>query len=66
MSCQQFIASIQAPALVEIANHWNAARQSRLMPAWRDIDPAAIRNYLPLVWAWRYDPEQKTFMGSRF
>src|SRR5258708_21371500 len=63
MSFERFIASIQAPALVEIADHWNAARRGRRLPAWRDIDPAAIRNHLPLVWAWRYDPAQRTLIG---
>ena len=33
------------------------------MPAWKDIDPATIKQYLPIVWAWRYDPALETFIG---
>jgi hypothetical protein len=33
------------------------------MPAWRDIDPAAIKEHLPLVWSWRWEPALATFVG---
>lgn len=55
--------AIQAPALKAVFAHWLAARGDRLMPAWRDIDAAAIGRYLPQVWAWRYDFAQQTFIG---
>ena len=63
MSFGRFVASLQAPALIEIANRWNSARRARTMPAWRDIDPAAIRRHLSIVWAWRYDATQGTYIG---
>jgi hypothetical protein len=63
MSLEQIIASLRAPALVDIANHWNAARGSKRMPAWSNIDPAAIRAHLPVVWAWRFDAVKDTFIG---
>jgi hypothetical protein len=63
MSFDRFVESLQAPALIEVADHWNRARGNRTMPMWRDIDPAAIHRHLPIVWAWRYDPVQMTFVG---
>src|SRR5258706_7620690 len=63
MSFDRFVTSVQAAALVEVAGHWNAARGAKKMPAWRDIDPTALCRHLPIVWAWRYDPAQGTFIG---
>ncbi len=63
MSYRQFRASLQKPALIAVAEHWNAARRGRLMPAWRDIDPQAIKKYLSIVWAWRWDAGLATFIG---
>ena len=56
-------ATLQSPALKLVFDHWLDARKGRLMPAWRDIDPAVIGIYLPKVWAWRFDPERDTFIG---
>jgi hypothetical protein len=33
------------------------------MPAWRDIDALAIRQFLPIVWSWRFDRDTETFSG---
>jgi len=55
--------SIQSPAVKAVFAHWLNARGDRLMPAWRDIDAAAIGKYLPMVWAWRFDFTQNTFIG---
>jgi hypothetical protein len=63
MSFERFLASITDPALIAVAAHWNEARSDRLMPAWRDIDPAAIREHLPMVWSWRWDAALGTFIG---
>jgi len=63
MSFEGMVASLQAPALIAIATHWNAARGSGLMPAWGGIDPSAIRGHLPIVWAWRFDSLRSTFVG---
>jgi hypothetical protein len=54
---------IKSPALRTVYDHWCAARGDRLMPAWRDIDAAAIGKYLAKTWAWRFDPAQDTFIG---
>ncbi|HEV2675812.1 MAG TPA: PAS domain-containing protein [Aliidongia sp.] len=56
-------AVIQSPALKIVFAHWLDARKERLMPAWKDIDAAAIGKYLPMVWAWRFDTTQDTFIG---
>ena len=63
MSYEHFCAAITEPALIAVAEHWNAARAGRAMPAWRDIDPAAIKKHLPIVWSWRWDPALGTFIG---
>jgi len=60
---QTLEATIQSPALQAVFSHWQDARGARLMPAWRDIDAAAIGKYLPMVWAWRYDFALNTFIG---
>jgi hypothetical protein len=63
MSLSHFLASIESPALLAVAEHWNAARADRLMPAWQDIDPATIKIHLPIVWAWRRAPPLGTLIG---
>lgn len=63
MSFADFAASIVSPDLKRVAMHWDEARGARLLPAWRDIRPAAIAPQLPLVWAYRYDPATDDFIG---
>jgi hypothetical protein len=63
MSYERFRASIKDPALGAVVEHWNIVRSGRPMPAWQDIDPASIKEHLPIVWAWRWDPELNTFIG---
>jgi hypothetical protein len=46
-----------------VAEHWNEARGDRLMPAWKDIRPAAIAAQLGSVWAYSYDWSTSTFTG---
>ncbi|HVJ41225.1 MAG TPA: PAS domain-containing protein [Dongiaceae bacterium] len=58
-----FLARIQAPALIAVARHWGEARAGQRMPAWRDIDPLKIVPYLPIVWSWRYDRQSERFTG---
>lgn len=57
------LAALHAPALREIVAHWRDVRGDRLMPAWNDIDPAAIARHLPIVWAWKYDRAANSFTG---
>jgi hypothetical protein len=63
MSFADFAASIVSPDLRRVALHWNEARATRTLPAWRDIRPAAIVPQLPLVWAYSYDAEADDFVG---
>lgn len=63
MSYERFRASMSDAALIAVAEHWNDARSGRMMPGWRDIDPAAIKEHLQIVWAWRWDAEIGTFIG---
>lgn len=63
MSFEAFLTSIVSSALRDVARHWHEARDARRMPSWRDIDPAAIAPYLPIVWSWKYDRDRDTFTG---
>lgn len=63
MSYDRLLAAIKAPELNVVATHWQAVRGDRLMPAWSDIDAVALRDALPIVWAWRYDTARKTYIG---
>lgn len=63
MGFDDFLRSVQAPQLREIALHWQAARGPKRMPAWSDIDPAAIARHLPIVWSWKYDRATDEFTG---
>ena len=58
-----FIDAIASPALRKVALHWNEARGTRRMPAWRDIDPAAIAPQLPMVWSYKHDSKTDEFIG---
>jgi hypothetical protein len=51
MSFKEFLADIQSPELRSIALQWKAARQSRKMPGWKDINPSAIAPYLRIIWS---------------
>jgi hypothetical protein len=63
MSFDQFLQVIIHPALRAVALHWNSARRDRLMPGWRDIDPAAIAPFLAIIWSWKYDRSTDRFVG---
>lgn len=63
MSYERFLASIKDPALVAVAEHWNMARSGRPMPAWQNIDPASVKEHLPIIWSWRWEPRMGTFIG---
>jgi hypothetical protein len=51
------------PPIIEVARFWDQARRGRRFPAWRDIDPVPLARHLPILWAWRWDKEQQTFIG---
>jgi len=63
MSFAAFHASIVSPDLIQVAAHWDAARDGRAMPAWKDIRPAAIARQLPIVWSYCYDAATGDFTG---
>jgi len=63
MSFQAFFDSIRSEALRVLASQWAAARGSRRMPAFRDIDPIGIGRHLRYIWAWKYDRGQDSFTG---
>jgi hypothetical protein len=63
MSYQAFFDSIRSEALRTLARHWEAARGTRRMPAFRDIDPIAIGRHLRYVWSWKYDRDADAFTG---
>jgi hypothetical protein len=63
MSYERFAASIEDGSLAAVAAHWHSARKTLRMPAWRAIDPSAIKRHLPKVWAWRFDAQLGTFIG---
>lgn len=63
MSLDVFLSKVASPALRDVARHWAMARGENPMPAWRDIDPAAIAPHLPIVWSWKYDRSREDFIG---
>jgi hypothetical protein len=63
MSFEVFFESIQSEPLRVLARQWAAARGSRRMPAFRDIDPVGIGRHLRYVWAWKYDRDADAFTG---
>ncbi|MBI3506119.1 MAG: PAS domain-containing protein [Proteobacteria bacterium] len=63
MSFAEFLSRIENSGLRNVAEHWNAARGTRRMPGWSDIEPGAIARQLPIVWAWNYDRGADRFTG---
>lgn len=59
----RFFAAIEAPGLRTVALHWQAVCRHDAIPAWRDLDPAAIKLQLPIVWSWKYDRAADRFEG---
>jgi hypothetical protein len=63
MSFQAFFDSIRSEPLRALARQWQAARGSRRMPAFRDIDPVGVGRHLRYVWCWKYDRATDSFTG---
>ncbi|MDB5361672.1 MAG: hypothetical protein JWO51_2969 [Rhodospirillales bacterium] len=63
MPIDQLLAHLQEPSMHEIARFWAKARNGRRFPAWRDIDPVELAPHLPILWAWRWDKAEQTFIG---
>jgi len=60
---ERFLAEVEAPDLRTVAVHWQAVRSHNVMPAWRDIDPAAIKLQLEIISSWKYDRAADCFTG---
>lgn len=58
-----FLGCIANATLRDIALHWHSARGGKRMPAWRDIDPLALRAQLAIIWSWKYDRDRDCFIG---
>jgi len=63
MPIAPILAYLQEPPMHEVARFWDQARAGRRFPAWRDIDPVALAAHLPILWAWRWDKTEQTFIG---
>lgn len=63
MSLERFEHSIESPALKQVVRHWAEVRGDRLMPAWEDLKPSAIKEQLKIIWVWRFDPASSEFIG---
>jgi hypothetical protein len=63
MSWEAFADAVESPSLRVLVAHWREVRGDRLMPAWNDVSPAAIKAQLPIIWAWKFDPVADEFTG---
>jgi hypothetical protein len=63
MSLERFEQSIESPALRKVVRHWADVRGGRRMPGWDDLKPQAIKEQLPIIWAWRFDARAREFIG---
>ena len=63
MSLEIFEHSIESPALGRVVRHWADVRRDRLMPAWEDLKPSAIKEQLKIIWMWRFDSARREFIG---
>jgi hypothetical protein len=63
MDCKGHRLMLNSPKLRRVLAHWCEARGGRLIPGWRDIDPAKIKTELQIVWSYRYDAIQDEFVG---
>jgi len=64
MDFDAFLASVQAPALRAIAQHWNGARGSALLPSWEALRLEGLPQQARLIWVYAYDPETGKFIGQ--
>ena len=64
MDFDAFLAAIEAPALRAIAQQWNAARGSALLPSWEALRLEQLPQQARLIWVYAYDPETGKFTGQ--
>jgi len=63
MDFDAFLASIEAPALRAITQHWNGARGSALLPSWETLRLEQLPQQTKLIWLYAYDPGTGKFTG---
>jgi hypothetical protein len=63
MSFRDFHQTIISPDLQAIVTHWDAARGTKRMPAFRDIDPVALGRSLRHIWVWKYERATGDFIN---
>jgi hypothetical protein len=63
MNFAALLETIASASLRNVAIHWNEARKGRRMPNWSDIKPARFPAELPIIWAYKYHPESRDFIG---
>ncbi len=63
MSFEQFRSSLNDSRLIRLAEFWQSRRSPGRLPGWKDIDPVEIAPCLPIIWAWRWDPAESSFIG---
>ena len=59
----RFFEAIEAPDLRTVALHWRTLCRNSAIPAWRNLNPAAIKLQLPIIWSWKYDRVADRFKG---
>jgi hypothetical protein len=64
MTFDAFLASIESPALRAIAQHWNEARGSALLPSWEALRLEQLPQQAKLIWVYAYDPGTGKFTGQ--
>jgi hypothetical protein len=63
MDFRAFLAAIQAPALRAIAQAWDAARGTALLPTWEALKLEELPQQARLIWVYAYDPDAGKFTG---
>jgi hypothetical protein len=58
-----FVDAISSPALKGVAQYWGEACRDGELASWKDLQPAAIKKYLPIVWSYDYDAANDDFIG---
>ena len=46
-----------------MARYWRKICEDSQLPSWKDICPSGIKNHLPIVWSYDYDPAADDFIG---
>jgi hypothetical protein len=63
MEYERLKKEIVSPALLAIVQHWHQTRGSNPMPRWSDLRPSQIARQLNIVWAYKFEPDTRKFIG---